>query len=139
MTDTTIAHQVITARGRPGHEKHAQFDYLVSRRVNLLLWGGAKNKAERYVSSVMIDTMVIPVLVYEDSIMKALAARPGVRFFDVPQGIEKYLGSMRALPRDVVRNDFQFLKKYYFDFNSDSIRERAMLDCVEGDSSNAPR
>ncbi|MDH5671785.1 MAG: hypothetical protein OEZ06_06520 [Myxococcales bacterium] len=32
LTDPTIARQVLEARGRPGHEKHADLDYLIDRR-----------------------------------------------------------------------------------------------------------
>jgi hypothetical protein len=132
LTDTTIAHMPVRERSRPGHEKPAPMDYLVRRKVNLLLWQREQDMPSRFVSNMFIDSVTIPI--YENSVMDKLSSFSDLKYFNVPEGIDEYLDSIKSYPPERVREDYQFLKTYYFDHNDDSTRQRVFLAYLEEDS-----
>jgi arabinofuranosyltransferase len=132
LTDTTIAHLPITKRWRPGHEKQAPTEYLVRRKVNLLLWEREKDAPSRFISNMFVDSITIPILVYENAVMDKLSGFADLKFFNVPEGIDEYIDSINTFTPDRVREDYDFLKTYYFDHNSDSVRQGFFIDYLSG-------
>jgi hypothetical protein len=127
LTDAEIAHQPLAARGRIGHEKHAQLAYLLGRRVDLVLtrdWANQVLRLDDQLPDVPIDLGRIAgrVISWDPAIMASLAAR-GVHVPDVPAQIDGYLASMAGLPDAVVRRDWERFRRLYFDRTPDPARE----------------
>jgi hypothetical protein len=127
LTDAAIAHQVLAARGRIGHEKHAQLPYLLARRVDFVLtrdWANQVLHLDDQLPDVPIELGRIRgrVITWDPAIMAALAAR-GVHVPDVPAQIDRYLSTMAGLPDDVVRRDWERFRRLYFDRVPDPARE----------------
>ena len=129
LTDATIAHQPLGARGRIGHEKHAQLGYLLARRVDFVLTRDYANEVlhlDDQLPDVPIELGRVRgrVISWDPAIMAALAAR-GVRVPDVPGQIDRYTAAMAGAPDDVVRRDWQRFRRLYFDRVPDPVREAA--------------
>jgi hypothetical protein len=136
LTDTTIAHQPIASRGRPGHEKNATLDYLISRKVNFYI--GPTNRppaGELVLNLIAFDTTRARIIVYDNAIMSALERNPDIHFVRLPEYLDDYARQIDMYPREKIAHDYAFFKRYYFDHNSDSVRERIFLSRIPaGDS-----
>ncbi|HLX12341.1 MAG TPA: hypothetical protein VKS81_05965, partial [Bacteroidota bacterium] len=144
LTDTTIAHRHLAVRGRPGHEKNADPEYLHKRGVQLLFNNdmgvpGAMNQ---------LNLLVIPtqILEYHNRIMERLALYGGIEFVKMPEFIDKYIANLHAngasLQRKDVEDDYRTLRSYYFDFNhepKDTLREQAIVDFLHTSPTSAPQ
>lgn len=127
LTDAAIAHQVLAARGRIGHEKHAPLSYLLARRVDFVLtrdWANEVLRLDAQLPDVPIELGRIRgrVITWDPAIMAALAAR-GVHTPDVPAQIDRYVAAMAGVPEAVVRRDWERFRRLYFDRVPDPARE----------------
>jgi hypothetical protein len=128
LTDATIAHQELTERGRPGHEKHGPSSYLIKRNVNFYIGPSqAPPDGPLPVNAILFDRILARVIVYDDSLMSALAQYPEVKFVRVPEYLDAYIASIDTHPREEVRSDYAFLTSFYFDHNNDTTRRNAFL------------
>lgn len=126
LTDTALAHQVLAVRGRPGHEKHATIEDLISRRINFYFgYYDSLPGGERVLNAIRFKNLIERIITYDTPIMSRLAQYPEVRFVRIPAYLDNYISTMRTLPRDQVQSDYSFLKSFYFDRNNDLERERA--------------
>ncbi len=128
LTDTAIAHQSISARGRPGHEKNATLDSLMRRRVNFYIGPtDPPPPGQLVLNSIVFDSIRARIIVYDDSIMSRLAVHPEIHFVRLPQYLDTYLAQIASFPREKVQQDYAFLEAFYFQCNNDSIREQKFL------------
>ena len=127
LTDTTIAHQTLALRGRPGHEKTVPIEYLVKRRVNFLLWKDQAPFYLRPVTQISFDGNQYFIFLYENTIMDKLSDYPEVKFVRAPEYADSYIASMDTLRSQHIMTDYAFLKSYYFNPNHDRAREEAFL------------
>ncbi|MFH1335374.1 MAG: hypothetical protein ABII96_02560 [Candidatus Zixiibacteriota bacterium] len=131
LTDEYIAHLPVGERVRPGHEKVAPVEYLYHRGVNFAFASG------RWVPPSTNEFMEIYfgyvrglILVYQRDLMRKLSAYPEVKFFDFESFLDEYIGRMPSIPREQISDDYQFFKGYYFDHNSDAVRQNAFLSLL---------
>ena len=127
LTDAQIAHQPLLARGRIGHEKHAQLPYLIARHVDFVLtrdWANEVLGLDKQLPDVPIELGRIRgrVITWDPAIMDALRAR-GVRTPDVPGQIDRYTAEMAGLADQAVRSDWERFRRLYFDRVPDPVRE----------------
>jgi hypothetical protein len=114
LTDRMIAHRPITARGRPGHEKHASAAYVVSRGVDISdepTWPPAYAPLTR----LKLDGFVFNLVHYDPKVMARLEKKSGVNFVDY----ERRLASQVRVPvtarnADRIACDAWFAEEYYF-------------------------
>lgn len=135
LTDTAIAHRPIAARGRPGHEKNATLEYLMRRKVNFYI--GPTNPpppGQLVLNSIVFDSVRARIIVYDNSIMSRLAVHPEIKFVRLPEYLDTYLGQIASYPREKVRQDYAFLRAFYFQCNDDSVRERKFLSALAGEA-----
>jgi len=129
LTDRAIAHQVLAARGRVGHEKHARLPYLLARRVDVVLTRDYANEVlhlDGQLPDAPIELGGIRgrVITWDPAIMAALAAR-GARIPDVPGQIDRYLATLAQRSDAEVGRDWERFRRLYFDRTSDAVREAA--------------
>ncbi|HLA78329.1 MAG TPA: hypothetical protein VJU18_12175 [Vicinamibacteria bacterium] len=127
LTDTQVAHQPVGPRARPGHEKEASDDYVLSRPVHFALTKREFHPAEyRPLTRVRVGPSELAIVVYDREIMRRLAAQPEVAFVDFEQYLDRYLETLGQRGRPGVAKDFRFFRRYYFDHNQDPDREGAL-------------
>jgi len=131
LTDTFVAHQTITERGRPGHEKPAPLSYLTQRGVNFLLWDKDRSAHETFVSDISFDGLQLPVLVYDNTIMDSFASDSSVHYASVPRLLDALLDSVSNYSTENLQESYALLKQYYFDHNRDPGREQALLAALQ--------
>jgi hypothetical protein len=127
LTDAVIARQTLRARGRVGHEKHAELPYLLARHVDFVL-------TRDYANTVLGLDAALPdvpialgriqgrVITWDPAIMSALRAR-GVAVPDVPAQIDRYLAAMAGRSDADVSRDWARFRRLYFDRVPDPARE----------------
>ncbi len=128
LTDEFIAHQPITKRGRPGHEKMAPHSYLVNRGVTFTFKSGVI--PGNYIDSLsLIDLGDFPayMVTFHNPLMDRLKQYPEITFTDIRPTIDTMIMQLDGLPPDHIRPWYEFLKAYYFDHNVDSARQRPFL------------
>ncbi|UCE02537.1 MAG: hypothetical protein JSW67_15045 [Candidatus Latescibacterota bacterium] len=124
LTDAHIAHSPAPPiRGRPGHEKLADAQYIYDRRVNLRIHYRPVRSLSQYVQIGLPWKNGIvfgEIIVYDRELMEALKLCPGARFLDFPRWLERdYLPNIdRRLPIQMAR-DYDDFKRFYFKWNPD--------------------
>ncbi len=133
LTDTTIAHQPIIERGRPGHEKQASEEYLVSRGTNFFFGPlTPPPPGQRVLNIILFDSIAAKIIVYENAVMDPLAKNPGVKFYSFPKYLDSYIDRMNSLPTSEVSRDYARFKSFYFDHNNDPVREELFIRRLGG-------
>jgi hypothetical protein len=119
LTDEHIAHQPLTRRGRPGHEKSATAEYLYRRGVNLRFHFSPIRNVPQYT---LFEMNGVPgdILVYDRALMEQLARCGKTHFFDFPRWLrEVYIPQIpTVLPQRLV-SDWNQFQHYYFNHNPD--------------------
>lgn len=128
LTDEYIAHLPVGERVRPGHEKVAPIGYLYQRGVNFVFASGRwiPPSTNEYMEIHFGDVRGL-ILVYQRDLMRKLGAYPEVKFFDFENFLDQYIQRLPSIPREQIADDYQFFKEYYFDHNSDVVRQNAFL------------
>jgi len=118
LTDTAVAHEALTQRGQPGHEKVPTTDYLISRHVNFYI--GPFNPIPpggEVLNAIKFNHILARIIVYNDTIMSALGEHPEIQFVRMPDYLDAYIAGLDTIPRARIEHDYAFFKSYYFDEN----------------------
>ncbi len=127
LTDTQVAHQPVAQRARPGHEKEASDDYVLSRPVHFALTKREFHPTEyRSLTRIRIGRSELSIVTWDREIMRRLAAEPEIGFVDFEEHLDRYLETLDQRGRPAVNKDFRFFRRYYFDHNDDPKREAAL-------------
>ena len=126
LTDETIAHQALSTRGRPGHEKSPAMNYLMRRKVDLYI--SFSSSDERPFNKMMIYYTPARILRYNNAVMSRLEGDPGIQFTVVPGVVDQFLAGIAHYPRSAVEKSYAELKPYYFDCTVDTARENRFLE-----------
>jgi arabinofuranosyltransferase len=124
LTDAYIAHTPTPPiRGRPGHEKLADAQYIYDRRVNLRFHYQQVRSLPQYVMFGLPwekDILFGEIIVYDRPLMEQLKRCQGVRFLDFPIWLENsYIPKLdERFPRRV-GIDYNNFKRVYFNHNPD--------------------
>jgi hypothetical protein len=128
LTDTVVAHEAISERGRPGHEKVPTAEYLEHRKVNFFLGPMAPPPpGQQVLNAILFENILAKIIVYDDTVMSALEHYPGVRFVRMPDYLDAYIAGLDTLDRARVEADYRNFKAFYFDHNNDPRREAPFL------------
>lgn len=133
LTDSTIAHQILGARGRPGHEKKPTLEYLYRRKVHFLFAPPEAGFAVTIVDKISFGDLDGRILIYDNAIMSKLGRYPEITFLKASDGIDAYLSNIDTMPADIVKRDYDHLKRYYFQHNDDREREQRFIDRLAHD------
>jgi arabinofuranosyltransferase len=127
LTDRTIASQPITKRGRPGHEKHPTFDYIVhKRRVHFAFSQAAMALVRGRLPMLAIQLGAVQglVLTWDTPLMTELSKRGAV----VPDYLGMLDTTITQLPRMSTRTAqraWAMHRDFYFNHNADPSRRAA--------------
>ena len=125
LTDEHVAHAPLRARGRPGHEKYADAEYVYQRAVNFRV---RTERQMRQVRSYAACSFPGPhgwiygeIIVYDRGVMQKLRENcPKARFLDFPAFLEQtYLPRVASEPPARLVEDYNHFKRYYFGHNPD--------------------
>jgi hypothetical protein len=127
LTDSAIARQPLAQRGRPGHEKHASWRYLIeTRRTHFMLQAShvLADTLEEYIPVVPVafDHIKATALTWDPAVMDSLRAR-GAVIPDFRARLDQYLAAMSALPESTARSEAVKLRRFYFDVAGDARRD----------------
>jgi len=126
LTDPTLAHQQLSERGRPGHEKRATFEYFYEKKINFFIGATEPFPKGRFVlNAIAFGNFAAKIISYDNNIMTELAKNPNIRFIDCSKYIDDYIAHFDELGMQQVAYDYQFFKLYYFNNNTDTSREEA--------------
>lgn len=136
LTDSFIAHQTLPVRGRPGHEKHAPWSYLIeSRRVHFILGTGKtlSDTLSAYIPfvPVIFGDYVATVLSWDPAVMDSLSRR-GASFPDFVAALDEYVRTMPGFSDSTVNADYLKFRRFYFGHVNDPSRESAFLERLGG-------
>lgn len=53
-----------------------------------------------------------------------------VKFVDFEQFLDEYIKQMPSASRSDILTDYKFFKEYYFDHNTDTIRQNAFINIL---------
>ena len=128
LTDEHIAHQDLPERGRPGHEKQADYDYLRERGVRFMFFH-APPEYGRYgpVRKITFEGVVGGINSYDPELMNKLKQHPEVQFMDFLVVLDNYIANMKSIPPAQPIEDFNFFRQYYFDHVDDEPRMRQVV------------
>ena len=129
LTDVFVAHQTISKRGWPGHEKPAPQAYLVSRGVNFAFMETVPSDAPTdAIRLIEFGDFRAQIVVYKRETMERLRQYPEISFTYLPAVLDDYIRQLGAFPEESIRSWYQFFREYYFDHNEDPVRQKAFLD-----------
>ncbi len=137
LTDAFVAHQPLSKRGRPGHEKVAPRDYLLQRRVHLLRQHAGQRGFHPQQWWRLVQVELDPsvgnsrwqLTHYDRELMRRVKEKaPEIRFIDFELWLGHYISKLSQRQPGRVRHDLQWLRAYYFDHNDDPER----LATIEG-------
>lgn len=127
LTDTSLAHQPLSKRSRPGHEKWATPEFLESHGYHLLL--SAPYYDEHPIDSlrrIRVAGLDLRLITYDRELMDQLYGRAEVEFIHLPS----YLDTLLSAPADSSLATWEerqrFFNRFYFKHNEDSARQLAM-------------
>ena len=121
LNDRTVAHQPIIERGRPGHEKAAWADYILSRRDVDITDGDIYAGTYARLASIQIDGRHYQIAHYRPELFTRLRGRAGVQFVDIQEYIDQYV-TQPDLIREQGESDLAFFKEFYFSVANDPAR-----------------
>jgi len=140
LTDATVAQQIVTTRGRPGHEKWAAAEYINRRAPHFI--GADTYTPARYRDLVEIrlgqDHRKWRIYRYDRALMQQIrAADPSIRFIDLEAHLDGVIATLDERTLHDVRQDFAFFKSLYFDHNDDSARQRRFEEWIAAHAAKA--
>jgi arabinofuranosyltransferase len=127
LTNRAVAHQPITTRGRPGHEKVASLGQILDADVDL-------SEASLYppeydaLTSVGVGGFTFHLTRYEPDLVVALAHGTGLT--DFRAHLDQTLPRLGSAGPDRMACDLWFAKAYYFSRNDDAVRKAALANAA---------
>ena len=124
LTDREIARMPSVAGSRIGHEKAATLAYLQSRGVDFVFsFGLYQVKAKTSLNAIRIGAVDGVILTYDREVMNRLKGRPAVEFTDIERVLDQEIARLPGSPTEAIRQEYAWLKSFYFDRNRDPARE----------------
>jgi hypothetical protein len=128
LTDRRIARQPLRERGRPGHEKLGDFDYLIGERGAIVTFSNVpeKHEIQEKIPLVKMDFgggVYGVLLTYRPDVVAKLESRGAVLLNDFLPALDRYLARIDEVQKDRVRRMYERLRLFYFAWNDDRPRE----------------
>jgi hypothetical protein len=131
LTDRFVAHQVLSERGRVGHEKNAPLEYLIEKRKAHFIFHPSAVEMLRLPERIpgfilKLDGLEGFILHWDPEIMKELKRR-GAKFDDVPAYLDGLISKLDRASDEQVRKWYEMLRLFYFEHVTDPGREAPFL------------
>lgn len=130
LTDAHIA-RLPAPRGKPGHDKPRDPQYLEARGVHFMLEESYLTPGDPWRDVVMAGGVFkVRLVTWDRELMQELRRRdPTMRFRDFEDVLDDYLAKAGALPKARVQRDYERFRRFYFDHNEDPDR-RATFEAL---------
>ena len=139
LTDPITAHRRLDKRRRPGHEKVATRSHLREQQVQLLRrkarQQGYHPRRFRKLTYIRFGDISDPwqLARYDRDLIAELRLKvPELRIRDFEQWLDGYIEQLPQSSPQQVSQDLPWLRRYYFDHNSDPTREQAITRAAAG-------
>ena len=124
LTDPVIARQKVTRRGRPGHEKKAEQDYLIERGVHFVR--SKIHKKHSHLTTLKLGRKMgraWQILVYDRELMREIKkTAPEIGFIDFENHLDLYTAKLDRFKIAPDAGELEFFRRYYFEHNDDRVR-----------------
>jgi hypothetical protein len=132
LTDRAVARQPLAKRGRVGHEKRANLDYLIGTRKAHFVFHGAAPDVLRLGERIPLVPIELGevrgwVLSWDPPLMEDLRAA-GARFMDIPAVIDELIPRLGGMSDADAAKAYARLELFYFDTAGDPAREAPFLE-----------
>ncbi|HKQ60023.1 MAG TPA: hypothetical protein VJS92_01985, partial [Candidatus Polarisedimenticolaceae bacterium] len=130
LTDRHVARQPLAARGRVGHEKVADPEYLIRERGALFAFSSVPERHGIYEKiprvKLKFDEDVYGLLLHWDPrVVAALVDRGAILLDDFTGQLDQFIARIDAAPAEQVARIYRRLRLFYFESNADPAREAA--------------
>lgn len=136
LTDATIARRRTTSRGRIGHEKTADYAYLIRRRTHFVFNRPLYKERDYRVAYFRMPgdiALRAEMITYDAVLMSELAERfgSGIHFTAFPDYLDDYIAeTLPSRSPEALAADYAEFKEFYFDYNDDPERQRAFAHAL---------
>ncbi|TAK50668.1 MAG: hypothetical protein EPO24_16590 [Bacteroidetes bacterium] len=130
LTDTGVARQHLTERGRPGHEKKPSNEYMIQKKIHFFIGPMETPPQGNVINAIFLGNIVARIVTYNNAIMSALEKYPDVHFVNLPRYLDEYLVNADKYPLDRVMYDYQFFVQFYFNNNQDTARQQKFQEYI---------
>ncbi|MEW6249305.1 MAG: hypothetical protein AB1716_01560 [Planctomycetota bacterium] len=134
LTDREIARQPLTERGRVGHEKSANIEYLLRRRVHFVFHAAAPDLVNGMRTAVPAWLIQLGdekgYVVHWDPPLMAELGRRGALFNDAPAELDRLMQRLDGNPNAPAVELYARFRAFYFDHVSDPVRYAAFRSRV---------
>ncbi len=121
LTERDLAARRLAQRGRIGHEKQADYAFLLERGAHFSLLPPPPDRNRGFNRLLFTELgLEAEILRYDPALMKTLRTDPRLDFVDFRQYLDAYL--LAPPPEVQVARDLEFFQVYYFENNSDPVR-----------------
>lgn len=125
LTERGLAARRLAARGRVGHEKQADYAFLLERGAHFSLLPPPPDRNYGFNRLLLTEPgLEAEILRYDAKLMQALKSDPRLDFVEFPQYLDAYL--QYPPPPAEAAQDLEFFQRYYFDINDDPQRLKQM-------------
>ncbi|MFL5764626.1 MAG: hypothetical protein ACJ77K_11845 [Bacteroidia bacterium] len=136
LTDTLIAHSKVAQRSRIGHEKHATYEYLQNKGINLLFNRSPISKDQYKYAQIDIPPFRLrtEIITFNNKIIDQMRERFGdsFQYTDFRAYLDQYIQSeLTQRSKEQIKKDYDSFYLYYFKHNDDKARENKFLDALK--------
>lgn len=132
LTDATIAHTKIKNRGRVGHEKSADIEYLKKRKIHFHLFETNFSFVRSY-NKLEFDSMITPwrIITYDQKILNDLEKTGRFKYINFDEYLNSYIKKIDIIKSDEFLKDYSEFNDYYFQSNKNREKHAIFLGKID--------
>ena len=132
LTDSTIAHKKINIRGRVGHEKSADIEYLKKRKIHFHLFETNFSFVRSY-NKLEFESMTTPwrIITYNQKILDDLEKTGKFKFTNFDEYLNSYIKKIDSIKKEEFTKDYNEFNDYYFIQNKNREKQAIFLGKID--------
>lgn len=135
LTDSTIAHQPLTERGRIGHERVPSYSYLSSKGIDFAFEAPSNELPDfhRIDFKILNQYFQATIVTYDKKLLNILENEfpNSIRYVNFESYLDEYLKNSNNLTKEQIKADYDYFEKFYFNHNQDSNRKNLFLNLLK--------
>ena len=132
LTDSTIAHTKIQTRGKVGHEKSADIEYLKRRKIHFHLFETNFQFIRGY-NKLEFDGMPTPwrIITYDQKILDDLEKTGRFKYINFNEYLSSYIKTIDNKKNEDFIKDYREFNEYYFSGNKNREKHAIFLGKID--------